>query len=129
MFLEEMKKKHDELILITLENHDYDLNTRFYSNMFDACLLIAENICQAESEEYINEFKLNIVASIYFMRRLCEIIDKEKISNTLSITDAVGNGSAVRQALENTKEYFENEGLFEVLGSSKFHTTFKEVFA
>ena len=126
--LQEMKKKHDELILVTLENHDHDLNTRYYSNMFDACLLIAENICQAESKEYIDDFTITKVASIYFMRRLCEIIDKEKISNTLSITDAVGNGSAVRQAVEDTKEYFENDGLFEVLGSTKFHNIYKELF-
>lgn len=129
--LESVKERYKELLETIVTNYSVHYDSTQCHPLFEACFDLSDFICQAESEEYLNIHSLRTASALYVTKSISDLIDRLELDaqdDLDSVRDAaLWQGTRMSEAFAITQNYFENDGLLEILGSSRFYTNFKNL--
>ena len=120
--IDELVAQYNSLLKLVFESYDYDKESDNFFRIFNACFELADFIVKVQSDNYVDEYELEIKSSFYVLKSISDLIDQsndEELVKTLRYS--AQTGGRLRGSFNLIDNFLETEeGTFEMLKSPTF---------
>lgn len=120
--IDELVAQYNSLLKLVVENYDHDKESDNFFRIFNACFELADFIVQVQSDNYVDEYELEIKSSFYVLKSISDLIDNSKDEWLVkTLRHSAQHGGRLRGSFNLIDDFLDTEqGTFEILKSPTF---------